>query len=324
MKKSVIGIGNALVDILTKINDDNILKELNLPKGSMQLVDREMSDRIGESLESFESSMAPGGSSANTIHGLAKLGVPTGFICYTGNDKVGAFFEDAMMSVGVKPVVFHSDTPSGTSRAIVSADAERTFATYLGAAVELTDSHLNLEQFKGWDYCYIEGYLIANTSLFVKAVKLAKEAGCKVVLDLASYNVVESNRELLLQMLPEIDIVFANEEEAKSLTMKSPEESLELLSQYVDIAVVKIGKRGSLIKKGDEMVHIDCHKVSVVDTTGAGDMYAAGFLAGLINGMSLKECGELGSILAENIIQVIGAKMDESRWNNIKALYPQI
>lgn len=324
MKKSVIGIGNALVDILTKIDDDNILKELNLSKGAMRLVDREMSDKIGESLNDFESSMAPGGSSANTIHGLAKLGVPTGFICYTGNDKVGVFFEDAMKSVGVKTFAFHSDTPSGTSRAIVSPDAERTFATHLGAAIEMTENHLNIEQFKGWDYCYIEGYLIANTSLFVKAVELAKEAGCKVVLDLASYNVVESNRELLLKMLPEIDIVFANEEEAKSLTLKTPEESLDLIAQYTEIAVVKIGKRGSLIKRGDEMVHIDCNKVDVVDTTGAGDMYAAGFLAGLINGLSLKECGELGNVLAESIIQVIGAKMDENRWNNIKALYPHI
>ncbi len=229
-----------------------------------------------------------------------------------------------MKSVGVKTLAFHSDTPSGTARAIVSADAERTFATYLGAGVELTENHLEIEQLKGWDYCYLEGYLISNTSLFVKAVELAQEAGCKVVLDLASYNVVESNRDLLLKMLPKIDIVFANEDEAKSLTLKTPEESLDFIAQYTDIAVVKIGKRGSLIKRGDEIVHIDCHKVDVVDTTGAGDMYAAGFLAGLINGLSLKDCGELGNVLAESIIQVIGAKMDENRWNNIKALYPHI
>lgn len=324
MKKSVIGIGNALVDILTRIDNDDILNDLRLPKGSMQLVDASTSAHVGAAVERFENSMAPGGSAANTIHGLAKCGIKTGFIFSTGNDEMGRFFEDAMKEVGVKPHVYHRETPTGTARAIISPDGERTFATHLGAAVELTAEMLNKELLAGWDYCYIEGYLIANQSLVRKAIELSKQAGCKVAIDLASYNVVEENRGFLLEILPQIDIVFANEEEAKSLTGNTPEESLEFIAKSCEIAVVKIGKRGSLIKRGDEKVQIGCSKVNVIDTTGAGDMYAAGFMAGLINGLSLGQCGELGNCLAENIIQVIGAKMGEDRWNAIYKKFPML
>ena len=252
--KKVLGIGNALVDILTRIDNDNILNELGLPKGSMQLVSDNTSEQIGKALEGFENSMAPGGSAANTIHGLAKCGVATGFIGFTGNDEVGLFFEEAMKSAGVKPIMFHDDVRSGIASAIISPDGERTFATNLGAAVLLNETHLTPDLFKGWDYCYVEGYLIANRPLFEKAIKLAKQAGCKVVLDLASYNVVDENRDFLLELLPDIDIVFANEEEAKALTHSTPEESLEFIAKNCEIAVVKVGKRGSLIKRGIEKV----------------------------------------------------------------------
>lgn len=319
--KTVLGIGNALVDILTRIDNDNILNDLNLPKGSMQLVDKTTSAKVGKALEKFENAMAPGGSAANTIHGLAKCGITTGFIGFTGNDKVGKFFDDAMQSVGVKPIMFHGDVPSGIAQAIISPDGERTFATHLGAALMLSAEHLSLDLFQGWDYCYIEGYLIANRPLFKKAIELAKQAGCKVVLDLASYNVVEENREFLMELLPQIDIVFANEEEAKALTHNTPEESLEFISKQCEIAVVKVGSKGSMIKRGNEKVTVGCNKVKVIDTTGAGDMYAAGFLAGIIKGYDLKKSGELGNCLAENVIQNLGAKLKEEQWQSIKTSF---
>lgn len=320
MKKSIVGIGSALVDILTRIDNDSILEELNIPKGSMQLVDEKSSAIIEERLQGYESSMAPGGSAANTIHGLATLGIESGFISYIGKDEIGRFFEESMNSVGVKPLLSHSNTASGTARTIISADGERTFATNLGASLELNESIITSELFKDWDYCYLEGYLIANKPVFKKAITTAKECGCKIVLDLASFNVVEDNREFLNELLPQIDIVFANEEEAKALTQMSAEESLHYIADKVDIAIVKVGKKGSLIKRGEEVVTIGCNKVDVVDTTGAGDMYAAGFLYGLINGYDLERCGTIGNHLAESIIQVIGAKMDESRWNKFRRL----
>ena len=320
MKKSIVGIGSALVDILTRIDNDGILEELNIPKGSMQLVDEKSSATIESKLENYESSMAPGGSAANTIHGLATLGIESGFISYVGKDEIGKFFEESMNSAGVKPLVFHSETASGTARTIISADGERTFATNLGASIELNEGNITAELFKNWDYCYVEGYLIANRPLFKKAIETAKKNGCKVVLDLASFNVVEDNREFLNELLPQIDILFANEEEAKALTQMSAEDSLHYIADKVEIAIVKVGKKGSLIKRGEEVVTIGCNKVDVVDTTGAGDMYAAGFLYGLINNYDLERCGTIGNHLAESIIQVIGAKMDESRWNEFRRL----
>ncbi len=318
MKKSVVGIGSALVDILTQIDNDIILEELKIPKGSMQLVDESSSALIEKKLENYKSSMAPGGSAANTIHGLAKMGIESGFISYIGKDETGRFFEDSMNSVGVKPLVFHSNTASGTARTIISADGERTFATNLGASLELNENVITPELFNNWDYCYVEGYLIANRAVFTKTITTAKECGCKVVLDLASYNVVEDNRDFLNELLPQIDILFANEEEAKALTQMSAEESLHYIAEKVDIAIVKTGKKGSLIKRGEEVVTIGCNKIDVVDTTGAGDMYAAGFLYGLINDYDLEKCGTIGNHLAESIIQVIGAKMDENRWEIFK------
>ncbi len=316
--KKILGIGSALVDILTQIDNDKILEELNIPKGSMQLVDEKTSAVIEKNLEQYKSSMAPGGSAANTIHALAKMDVESGFVSFVGKDEIGKFFEESMCSVGTKLLMSYSNTASGTARTIISPDGERTFATNLGASTEMNESLITNDLFKNWDYCYLEGYLIANKPLFKKIITTAKDNDCKVILDLASYNVVEDNRDMLKETLPLIDIVFANEEEAKSLTNKTAEESLHFLSENVNIAVVKIGKKGSLIKKGEEINSIDCNDVKVVDTTGAGDMYAAGFLYGLFNGYNLKKCGIIGNLLAENIIQVIGAKMDENRWNEFK------
>ena len=318
MKKSVIGIGSALVDILTRIDNDSILEELNIPKGSMQLVDEQSSAIIESKLNQHKSSMAPGGSAANTIHALAKMGIETGFVSFVGKDEIGKFFEDSMNSVGAKTLLFHSDSVSGTARTIISADGERTFATNLGASMEMNESIITPELFRNWDYCYLEGYLIANRPLFKKAIFTAKECGCKVILDLASFNVVEDNRDFLNEILSKIDIVFANEEEAKALTQMSAKESLHHIAKNTEIAVVKIGKKGSLIKRGEEVVQIDCNKIDVVDTTGAGDMYAAGFLYGLINNYDLERCGVIGNHLAESIIQVIGAKMDENRWDTFR------
>ena len=316
--KNVIGIGSALVDILTRIDNDDILKELEIRKGSMHLVDEKSTAIIEKRLENYESSMAPGGSAANTIHALSKMGIESGFISFIGKDETGKFFENSMSSVGVKSYLFHSDTASGTARTIISADGERTFATNLGASLELNERVITSDIFKQWDYCYVEGYLIANKPVFVKTISTAKACGCKVVLDLASFNVVEENRDFLNELLPQIDIIFANEEEAKALTLMSAEESLHYIAEKVEIAVVKVGKNGSLIKRGNEVVQIGCNKIDVVDTTGAGDMYAAGFLYGLINDYDLESCGIIGNHLAESIIQVIGAKMDEERWEMFK------
>ena len=317
--KSVLGIGNALVDIMTTVKDESLLHKLFLPKGSMTLVDRAYCERVLAATENLPRTLASGGSAANAIHGLAGLGVPTGFIGKTGSDTYGDFFFLDMESRGIKPYLQLSQTDSGRAIALVTEDSERTFATYLGAAVELTSDDLDPEVFNPYHFLHIEGYLVQNHDLMLRAMGIAKSKGLLISLDMASYNVVESNLEFLEHLLKEyVDIVFANEEEARAFTGLEPDEAIEILSASCSIAVVKVGKNGSIICQGDEKIRVSALPAKVLDTTGAGDLYASGFLYGLIHGHTLGECGECGSLMAGKVIEVLGAKIDEGRWEDIR------
>lgn len=315
----ILGMGNALVDIMTKIDSDDLLGKLGLPKGSMQLVDAESSKQVMEKTKHLNPEIASGGSAANTIHGLAKLGVETGFIGKIGKDELGKLFKEDLIQANINPLLLESDTDSGKAIALVSPDSERTFATFLGAAVELSANDITKEVFKGYSYFHIEGYLVQNHELIETAVRLAKECGLKVSLDLAAYNVVEANLEFLQRIVKDyVDIVFANEEEAKSFTGQSPEEALSTIANTCEIAVVKIGKEGSLIKRNNETTKVGIITATAVDTTGAGDLYAAGFLAGLVQNKDLETCGNMGSLLAGKVIENLGAKITDSNWEYIQ------
>jgi len=312
-------MGNALVDIMISLESDGILDILNLPKGSMQLVDKEQSTTVLTALKDYTKSQSTGGSAANTIHGLAMLGAPTGYIGVVGEDELGGFFVRELIAAGVDPVMIHSKQETGRAVALITPDSERTFATFLGAAIELSAEDLSNEMYRGYDYFHIEGYLVQNHELIEKAMKLAKENGLLISLDLASYNVVESNLDFLHDIIRKyVDILFANEEEAKSYTGFNPVNALHELGKNVDIAIVKTGNKGSLIKQNNEIVEVGIIQVDPVDTTGAGDLYASGFLYGHANGLSLRRCGELGTLLAGNVIEFIGAKMSRERWKIIK------
>jgi sugar/nucleoside kinase (ribokinase family) len=314
----ILGIGNALVDILVQLDDDKTLDTHKLPKGSMQLIDDAKAMELEEGTNTFRRSIAAGGSAANTIHGLGKMGIKGGFIGKLGDDEFGTIFRDKMIEVGVQPFIGTNDKQSGKAYALISPDSERTFGTYLGAAIDLTPADLDIEVMKKYKYLYVEGYLVQNHELIENAFKMAKEAGLTTVLDLASYNVVEDNLEFLRSMTEKyIDIVFANEEEAKSFTSKEPEDALHEIADMCELAIVKIGKDGSLIKRGDEILKVDTMEAKRVDTTGAGDLYAAGFLYGLSKDLNLEKCAKLGTLLASNVIEVVGPKMNEERWANI-------
>jgi sugar/nucleoside kinase (ribokinase family) len=324
--KRILGIGNALMDVVVKLTDEQTLKANNLPKGSMTLVDAETSKYIDLQTEGFEKMLAPGGSVANSVHGLAQLGAQAGFIGKVGADELGSIYFNELMKIGALPELFKSaQTPTGRAMALVTPDGERTFGTFLGAAVELTPADLTAELFNGYDIAYIEGYLVQNHDLIRKAAFLAKDAGMLVALDLASYNVVEQNIDFLKEVITNsVDILFANEDEAKAFTGKQPEEALNELSEFVDIAVVKIGSKGSLIKQGSYSIEIGAIECNCVDTTGAGDLFAAGFLYGLSKGMPLETCGKIGAITAGHVIQTYGARMDDATWANIRELVSEL
>ncbi|MGQ1785247.1 adenosine kinase [Saccharicrinis sp. GN24d3] len=314
----VLGMGNALVDILARMENDELLKKLNFPKGSMQLVDAETSSRVLQEIANYAKEQASGGSAANTIHGLSCLGVSTGFFGKVGKDDLGAFFKKDMSENNIEPKLLESDHASGKAVALISPDSERTFATYLGAAVELSAEDIIDELFHGYTHFHIEGYLVYNQPLIEKALKCAKEANLIVSLDLASFNVVEDNLAFLKDMVAKyVDILFANEEEAKAFTSKKHKEALEEMAKHCNIAVLKLGKKGSLIKHFESIFEVGIIPANSIDTTGAGDLYAAGFLYGLINLLPLDKCGAIGALLSGNVIEVVGPKMETDRWDKI-------
>lgn len=319
--KSILGIGNALTDILAVLPDDSLLRRYHLPIGSMQHVDRETGDKIWADLKPLGVHYVAGGSAANTITSTAIFGMPSGFIGKVGDDELGHLFKSDQEQYGVRCNLLKGSESSGRSMVFISGpNAERTFAVYLGAALEFVPEDLKPEYFEGYDYFHIEGYMVQNQALIRKAVVMAKEAGCIISLDMASYNVVESNGAFLHDLVEKyVDIVFANETESKAFTKcEDPRKALDEIAKSCKIAVVKVGKDGSWVKSGDEVHYIEAWPAEPVDATGAGDTYAAGFLYAHSQGLPLKTCGEVGSIIAAKVVEVIGTKIDIPRWKAAK------
>lgn len=316
----IIGMGNALVDVLVKIDDDSLLGKLHLPKGSMQLIQEATLSEIRKYTSGMKIHRSTGGSAGNTVCALAALGANPGFIGKVGQDETGAFFGDTLRQCGVNALLATCDLPSGIASTFISTDGERTFGTYLGAAATLRAEDLSRKMFAGYNYLYIEGYLLQDHDLMLRAVQLAKEEGLQVCLDMASYNVVEAERDFFDQLIVKyVDIVFANESEALAYTGKAPHEALEEIASKCSIAVVKTGKEGSLVKKGTEVIQLlSCPVDNVLDTTGAGDFYVAGFMYGLTCSYSLEKCVQISTILATAVIQEVGTTLPAKKWDEIK------
>lgn len=316
----IIEMGNALVDVLVRIDDDSLLEKLHLPKGSMQLIQEDTLSEIRKYTSGMKIHRSTGGSAGNTVCALAALGANPGFIGKVGQDETGAFFGDTLRQRGVNALLATCDLPSGIASTFISTDGERTFGTYLGAAATLRAEDLSRKMFAGYNYLYIEGYLLQDHDLMLRAVQLAKEEGLQVCLDMASYNVVEAERDFFDQLIVKyVDIVFANESEALAYTGKTPHEALEEIASKCSIAVVKTGKEGSLVKKGTEVIQLlSCPVDNVLDTTGAGDFYAAGFMYGLTCGYSLEKCVQISTILATAVIQEVGTTLPAKKWDEIK------
>lgn len=320
--KKILGIGNALVDVLARVENEGILNELQLPKGSMQLIDTCRYMQIRQRLDTLDTQRTTGGSACNTMLAIANLGGSAGLAGKTGRDEAGRFFADSFESHGVATrLLKHDSLPTGVASTFITPDGQRTFGTYLGAAATLTADDVRREWFEGYDYFYIEGYLVQNHDLIRRAVTTAHEAGLTVCIDMASYNIVQAERDFFGELLQMTDIVFANEQEAAAFTgADNALHNLEVLSRLCRIAVVKIGKKGVWVRSGNGMAHCPAREVPVVvDTTAAGDYFSAGFLHALSEGGSLQDCAGLGSLLAGHIIEVVGTALPPETWQQIKA-----
>lgn len=316
---SVLGIGNALVDLIYKLPSDQVLRDLRLPKGSMTLVDPQRARNIQEYLHSVSPTLSTGGSASNTISSIASLGGRCGFIGRTGkNDPHGLFYTSDLENHGIRAHFSQSEIQTGTAITLMSPDTERTFATCLGAAATLCAEDLDPAVFEGYDYFHVEGYLVQNYPLLETAISMAKRAGLAVSLDMASYNVVVEHRGFIGEMLERgVDIVFANEEEAEAYTGKKELEALLELSRQVPTAIVKLGPRGSIVMDKGRLHVISAESVEKIDSNGAGDSYAAGFLYGKSIGLSTQACGEIASTVATEVVKVVGPKLGPEKWAEI-------
>ncbi|MBQ1221723.1 MAG: adenosine kinase [Alistipes sp.] len=325
--KRVIGIGNALTDMLVNLRSDEVLSRFKLAKGSMSLVDTDLQTEISKSVAGLPYSLSLGGSAGNTIRAMARLGCEVGFIGKVGEDKTGDFYIQALTNLSIEPCIFRGQEKSGKCVSLVSADGERTLVTHLGAALELEAEEIDAAIFEGYDCLYVEGYLVQNHALIERAAAVAKQCGLKVAIDLASFNVVAENLEFLRRLVSEyVDIVFANEDEAKTFTCEGePVNALQRISEMCELAVVKIGTKGALIKCNGEVIHVGIMAAAKrVDTTGAGDFYAAGFMAGLCQGLTLRQCGTVGAITAGKVIEVVGTTFGEEAWQEIFRLVEKV
>ena len=320
--KRLLGMGNALVDILIPIDDDRLLNELGLIKKGMTLVGQDEAEYILSRTAHLNHFKSCGGSSANTVTGLARLGIETGFIGSVGDDEFGRFFLSDLTANHIDSHLFKVQSQTGKSISLISPDTERTMATFLGAASDLFRCRIGLELLENYHYLLLEAYLITFRKLLENVFKLAKKAGIEIVMDLSSFNTVEQNRAYMQFILPKyVDIVLANEDEARTLTgKKDPREALREIAGYSKIAVVKCGEKGSFIQYGSHQYQIDPISIKAVDTTGAGDLYAAGFLYGLMNGFPLDIAGKMGACVGGKVVEVIGAKMHDKKWSEIRGL----
>ena len=318
--EKIIGIGNALVDILVRLEDDVLLERVGLPKGGMTLIDEVRQEELRACMAELSMEQATGGSAGNSMLALARLGGNAGFVGKVGRYALGKFYADNCKKVGIEARLLECNLATGVANTFISPDGERTFGTCLGAAATMQPGDITPQLFEGVSMEHIEGYLVQNHDLMEAICQMAMEQSVQLSLDLASYNVVAADLPFFQHLVQDyIDIVFANEEEACAFTgEKDPLKALRQIAAMKCLAVVKLGSKGASVRLGNEEAMAEARKMPVVDTTAAGDFFAGGFLHALTKGASLQDCLNFGTLLAGHIIGVVGTKLPEDTWKEIR------
>ena len=317
-KPFAVGVGSALMDIILP-ESDAFLAANNVVKGGMTLVESGTAAKFMQKTRKM-ATIAPGGSACNTTIGLARLGGYAKFIGCRGDDSLGGEYERALLNNNVDPKLTISDK-AGTGRvlSIVTPDAQRSMLTYLGASGYTDPAMFTPEVFAGARVVHLEGYLIFNETLLRAILESARKARVIISLDLASFNIVKENLALVKELVSKyVDIVLANEDEARAYTGLIEKDALDVLAQDCKIAVVKLGKRGSLIQDMGKTYEIPPVGIlPAIDTTGAGDLWASGFLHGVMNDFPIEKSGYLASLCGYEVCRVLGAHIPDKRWAEI-------
>jgi sugar/nucleoside kinase (ribokinase family) len=312
MPYDICGLGNALMDVLVQLESDLPIRALDLKKGTMHLADEAEWHRVFEAVQHLPHETHPGGSCANVISTTALLGARATFCGQVGHDRFGRIYAEALGGYcGEHHLHLHPDGHTGKCLSLITPDAERTLVTTLGCAIELEPENLFSHVIPGSRYLHVTGYLFTGGRMGQTAraaLELARSSGVKVSFDVSDPWVVGTHRALIWEIIDQYaDVVFTNAAEAEALCGKPAEEAAEQLAEHCEIAVVKLGHRGSVIRTGRRSIPIDVHRVTALDTTGAGDAYAGGFLYGLIQGYDLERCGRIGSRVAAETVTQTGA-----------------
>lgn len=315
----VLGIGAPVVDYIVEVGEE-FLAKLSGGKAGMVVVDYQtFSEILTETRET--PILLLGGSSANTIRGLAHFGHSCAFLGRIGNDEAGQKFVEGFEALSINTTfLLRSDTPTSQVLCLVSPDKERTMRAFLGASRELKPEDLSTAMFEGVSLVHFEGYNLLNKPLTYRAMELAREVGVQISLDLGSHEIVESHKETIIDLLTNyVDIVFANRMELFSLTKLNPDKGSKELREICETVVVLLDKEGCLVGRGSEQFHVPAFPVKTpVDTTGAGDIFASGFLHGHLRGRSLEECARFGVLSGASIIQVHGVEMHKDEWKALQ------
>jgi len=312
-KIDLVGIGNAIVDIVSNIDDEFLTRNL-LKKGSMNLINLQDSSNILNDCNIIK--RVSGGSAANTVVSLANLGNNVEFIGRIKDDEFGNFFSKDIKESGATFNSKYVETRESSAHSVIliTPDAQRTMCTYLGASTEFEPDDINYESIKLSKYLYLEGYLWDSElakKAFIKAAKIAKESKTKIILSLSDAFCVDRHRESFLDLINDfVDILFCNEEEVKSLFKINDLEKCKIkIKSLCELTAITLGEKGSLIVNKNKTELIKPFLFGkAIDTTGAGDIFAGGFIHGLINNLSLNDCGQIGSICAGHIVTQIGSR----------------
>ena len=311
----ITGIENALLDLLVRAEDE-VVADLGLIKGTMRLVDKEEQAVILERVGDLKPEIEAGGSCANVLRTVSRLGAKGSYSSAVAHDFAGDAFVEGLARSRVKNRCARLDHgATGTSVILVTPDGERTMNTHLGVCRRYSPEHVPHEDIRRSRLFFTTAY-IWDTENQIEAIEAAlstaREAGCRLAMDLADPFAVNRSEETIRRHIKlGFDIVFANAEEARILTSKGVREAAIEISETVRVAVVTDGAAGAVIASGEELIHVPAHKVEVVDTTGAGDCFAAGFLHGVLNDLPLLACGEIATALAADTITHMGVALSE-------------
>lgn len=314
----ILGIGHACMDLLIPVSEE-FLNHIPGEKGGAQPIGVDQLNHI-LSLSHKQPQIATGGSCANTIKGLANLGEKCAFLSHVGNDALGEHFMQYMKKLGIVGLFSKSIHPTAQVLCLITPDGQRTMRFCAGCSEEMSENFLNFDYFKNIHHMHIDAYTMRNGNLVESVMQMAKEAQATVSMDLSSFEIIRQFRDSLKKLVMKyVHILFANEDETKELTGLDAFQGCLKLQEICPIAVVLIGKDGCLVGHQGQIFHSPGFPTHVVDSTGAGDLFASGFLYGYLQGYPLTRCAKMGNRLGSAIVEVHGAELPLERW---KALQP--